>query len=56
MGRPMVPLDLTLSDIESQIQGHSDFEGLYGKIVELGHNMLILHKMKSWGVQLHPLI
>ncbi len=29
MGSPTAPLDLTLSDLESQTQGHPDFEALY---------------------------
>ncbi len=29
MGSPMAPLDLTLSDLEGQSQGHPDFEGVY---------------------------
>ncbi len=28
MGSPTAPLDLTLSELESQIQGHPDFEAL----------------------------
>ena len=29
IGSPTIPLDLTLSDLEGQIQGHSDVEALY---------------------------
>ncbi len=29
MGNPTVPLDLTLSGIEGQVQGYADFESLY---------------------------
>ena len=29
MGSPTEPLDLTLSDLEGEIQGHPDFEALY---------------------------
>ena len=29
MGSPTTPLDLTLSDLEGQSQGHPDLEGLY---------------------------
>ncbi len=29
MGRPSVPLDLTLNDLDRSIEGHSHFEALY---------------------------
>ncbi len=29
MGSLTAPFDLTLSDLEGEIQGHADFEGLY---------------------------
>ena len=42
MGSPMTSSHLTLSDLESQIQGHSDFQPLLScNGAELGHILLL---------------
>ena len=47
MGSQTAPLDLTLNELKSQIQGHSNLEGLYF-IEECNHMFAVTHNFISF--------
>ncbi len=47
MGSQTTPLDLTLNELKSQIQGHSNLKGLYF-IEECNHMFVVKHNFISF--------